>query len=206
MVTGWMKAVARVGKRVFDYLWEKLFNKIRSPLPAAEGGTGWITSLQFLLYGLIALVAAGLAVMALRLWRRRPRGEEVPACAVPAAPDLRDENVLADQMPEESWLELGRELMERGELRLAVRAFYLATLAHLGQRELIRIARFKSNREYALELRRRARGEPEVHDAFAEMIQLFDRVWYGWHEVSTSELNDYQAHYHALTARGGALV
>ena len=71
------------------------------------------------------------------------------------APDIADENVRADQLPEDGWTKLARELLERGEFRLAMRAFYLASLSHLAARNLISIARFKSNRDYERELRRR---------------------------------------------------
>ena len=76
-----------------------------------------------------------------------------------AVPDLNEESVTADQLPEDGWLQLARELMERGELRLALRASYLAGLAHLGHRELIHLARHKSNRDYDRELHRRARAQ-----------------------------------------------
>ena len=44
----------------------------------------------------------------------------------------------ADQLPEDELAPAARELMQSGELRLALRAAFLASLAHLGQRELIR--------------------------------------------------------------------
>jgi len=51
--------------------------------------------------------------------------------AIFPVPDLADENIRADQLPEDGWTKLARELLERGEFRLAMRAFYLASLAHL---------------------------------------------------------------------------
>jgi hypothetical protein len=53
------------------------------------------------------------------------------------------------------WTRLGREFRQRGELRLALRAFYLASLSHLAAKGLVTVARFKSNRDYERELRRR---------------------------------------------------
>jgi len=84
-------------------------------------------------------------------------------------------------------------------LRLALRAFYLAGLAHLGYRELIRIARFKSNREYEFELGRRARNREELLEAFAQSVKLFDRVWYGKHDVSPGDLRSFQAALERIT-------
>jgi hypothetical protein len=201
MVGDWVQTIVRFGRKIFEWLQEKLFNKLRSPLPAVGAGTGWVTSLHLLLYCLIALIVAVLAVMALRMWRRRAsRTEEVLATAIPAAPDLTDENLLADQLPEEGWLKLGRELMDRGELRLALRALYLAGLAHLGQRDLIGIARFKSNRDYELELHRRAQTRPDLVNAFSQAVCLFDRVWYGRHEITPADLNGFQTTVERITA------
>ena len=115
-------------------------------------------------------------------------------------PDLADETVTASQLPENEWLKLARDLMGKGELRLALRALYLASLAHLAQRELIRIARFKSNRDYEQELRRRARALPELQAAFTDNTSLFDRAWYGLHDVTQEVLQRFQANLERIKA------
>ena len=117
-----------------------------------------------------------------------------------SVPDIADENVIASQLPEDDWLRLARELMGRGELRLALRALYLAGLAHLAQREMIRVAKFKSNRDYEQELRRRARALPELQAAFAENVGIFDRVWYGLHEVTQEALQRFQINLEKIKA------
>ena len=99
-------------------------------------------------------------------------------------PDIQDENVGADQLPGDGWMKLARELLERGELRLALRAFYLASLAHLAARNLISIARFKSNREYERELRRRGHSFPDLLAVFGDNLASFERIWYGLHEAN----------------------
>ena len=101
--------------------------------------------------------------------------------------------LLADQLPEEGWLGLAREMMARGDLRLALRAFYLAGLANLASRGLIAIAVFKSNREYEAELRRRARVQPVTQTAFSQNVAAFDRAWYGLHEVTQEALQEFQS-------------
>jgi hypothetical protein len=111
--------------------------------------------------------------------------------AIQPAPDLADENVGADQLPEDSWINLGRELVGRGELRLALRAFYLASLAHLASRNLISLARFKSNRDYERELGRRAHAFPQLLGLFGENVTVFDRVWYGMHEINPELVNQF---------------
>jgi len=147
---------------------------------------------QALPYLLLLLAAGILTAILLRVWNRTTK--QVPvAAAVVAAPDIADENVAADQLPEDGWTTLGRELLERGEYRLAIRAFYLATLAHLAQRNLIGIARFKSNREYEIELRRRAHAIPGMLVLFGENLFIFERIWYGMHDVNRELVHDFAA-------------
>jgi hypothetical protein len=80
---------------------------------------------------------------------------------------------------------------------------YHASLAHLGRRELVVIARFKSNRDYELELRRRARAWPDLQGAFAENVRSFDRAWYGLHEVNAEALQQFEANVRCIRAAGG---
>jgi hypothetical protein len=109
------------------------------------------------------------------------------------APDLTDENVGADQLPEDGWTRLARELLERGEFRLALRAFYLASLAHLAGRNLITLARFKSNREYQNELQRRSHALAELLPPFTENLGSFERIWYGTHPASLESVTHFAA-------------
>jgi hypothetical protein len=118
------------------------------------------------------------------MWRQKALEPEVVAQPLPPAPDLQDENVGADQLPEDGWLQMARQLLEAGDLRLALRAYYLASLADLAQRNLIAIARYKSNRDYERELARRAHAFPVLLETFHDNVGTFDRVWYGLHEVT----------------------
>jgi hypothetical protein len=116
---------------------------------------------------------------------------EIQAQAIPPAPDLHDENIGANQLPEDGWIALARELLEKGDLRLALRAYYLASLAQLADRNLISIARYKSNRDYERELVRRAHALPQLTGLFSENVSTFDRVWYGLHEVTRDLLDGF---------------
>jgi len=173
-----------------DFL-RKLF--YRKSTPGGGGsGSGWMVTQQILLFVLVAAVATALVLFLMRhLKRRKNAPGPIAADAVPTVPDLSDENVGADQMPEDGWTRLGRELFERGEYRLALRAFYLASLAHLAARNLIRIARHKSNRDYAIELQRRAHALPELLPLFGENLSVFERIWYGMHEVNPQLVTEF---------------
>ena len=174
-------------KSVFDWI-DRMISRLIPRRPALGGGASsidWGAAIKHLLILLIIVVICGLLVMLFRVWQKnhRPRTMAVGE-AVPIVPDLADENTGAEQLPEDGWIKVGRDLLERGEFRLALRAFYFASLAHLAARGLITVAKFKSNREYERELRRRGHSLPELLVTFGDNVLVFDRTWYGLHEVN----------------------
>jgi hypothetical protein len=185
-----VKAGKMIGKWMhgaLDWLGEKLRKLFGDRSGSSGGGSSgydWITVVVLLFYVLIAAAVAALAIFLFRVWRGRKRFVPAVAEAILPAPDITDENVGADQLPEDGWTRMARELLERGEFRLAMRAFYLASLAHLAGRNLISVARFKSNRDYERELRRRAHAFPNLLPIFGNNLIDFERIWYGMHEVN----------------------
>lgn len=197
-VEGWLKALGRSVENLVKWLLGKFRWKGSQP----GYGTDWVSAVQGLFFILIIGLIGALAVLLFRMWQRRRRRplEELTAQAAGPTPDLADESVGADQLPEDGWLKLGRELLERGELRLALRAFYLASLAHLAERNLITLAKFKSNLDYERELGRRGHAVPEVLNVFAQNVSMFDRVWYGLHEVNQEILQHFASNVERIKA------
>ncbi len=149
---------------------------------------------QWLTIGLVAI--AVLAVTWVVVKRMRDRPVLPPADAVVAAvsdePDVSDESVTADALPEDDWLAMARRLEEEGKPRLALRALFLSDLAHLARRDFLRLAKHKSNRDYLRELTRRSLSEPRRIDAMEQNTRLFERCWYGRHEASASVLAEFR--------------
>jgi hypothetical protein len=164
-----------------------------------RGQIDWLHAARWTLFALIGVLLGALGVLLWR-WRKGRRIEVATALPVAAVPDLSKEDVTADQLPEDGWLSLARELVERGELRLALRAFYLAGLAHLGHRELINIARYKSNLDYDRELHRRARGNGDLLAAFEANLLAFERAWYGEHAVTPATLGGFSENLERIRA------
>jgi hypothetical protein len=154
----------------------------------------------------LVVVILGLLVwLAISLYRRH-QGREKEADdegEKAAVIDLASEDIVATQLHEDEWLRLAREQIEKGEERLAIRALFLATLAHLGERGLLKIARFKSNRDYRGELLLRARSLGELRRAFDENTGLFERSWYGMHRLAEGALDFYLKN-HALIGEESA--
>ena len=190
----WLRSIAQ---SVRDFL-DKLFRN-RTP---ARPSSRFSLSTQGLIYPLIGLLLAIVGVLVWLLWRTRSRTTDAELNATPAAavPDLAREDVTGDELPVDGWMKLALELLERGELRLAMRAFYLSSLAHLAARNLVSIARFKSNRDYERELRRRSHALPELTQTFSENVSVFDRVWYGLHEINADLLQHFRSNVERIRA------
>jgi len=197
-------AIAKFFKRLRDMVRDTLramadwFEKIFRGTPAHKSvplgsfGAGLGGLAHGLLYVLIALAVVALVYLVYRVVRNRHRQNEVvEALPIQMVPDLADENLSAAQLPEDEWTRLARELLAKGELRLALRAFYLSSLACLAGRQLITLAKFKSNRDYEQELVRRGHALAELPGLFRENVLTFDRVWYGLHVVDVAAVSQF---------------
>jgi hypothetical protein len=94
--------------------------------------------------------------------------------------------------------------MDKGELRLALRALYLATLSLLAHHQLVRLAAAKSNRDYLVELTRRLRGKPEAVQLFRDNIRLFEASWYGTHAVDSNIIETMLANHQQVRGHAAA--
>lgn len=181
---GVKRAVGWFG-RTLDRIGEAFGRWLRRNAPDGAGAGGGLDGGDLRLFGWITLgLIPALAVLyALRRWLARRRNPAAAATAAAAgdAPDLEDESVLATHLPEEDWLALAGRMRDAGDLRKALRAVFLATLACLARLEWITVSRAKSNLEYSRELGRRARA---ASPAFDEGVRLFERSWYGPHPAT----------------------
>jgi len=198
LFSGFLNAISKaiedtvrwVGDLLREFL-EWLFDrKKRSP---SDPSASWITPQLGLLFAVLAATACLMAIVILRMIQARRKSETVTSTALAALPDLTDENTGAGELPDDEWTRLGRSLWERGDLRLALRAFYLASLSQLAARGMITLVRSKSNRDYEREIRRRAHALPEIAAVFGENVRTFDRVWYGLHEANAEVLERFLA-------------
>ncbi len=198
-VVAWIIDYVGKGLKILISWINKLIDWLIAMLPTGERSgaspdANWVSTVRI---GVIALLIGLLCALVFILWRswvrRQATRSEMIAAAVESKPDLEDENTTADDLPANHWLDLARQLAERGSLRLAFRAFYLATLADLADHELITIEKFKSNRDYEMELHRRAHQKEGLLPAFSNSRKIFERVWYGMYKIGRPDLDRFAA-------------
>jgi hypothetical protein len=199
MLRKWVRAVADWINEIL----KKLFGNRHYKSYDNSSGDGWIMGVHLLLWCLVAVVVCALAIFLYHVLMNRQKSRSaVVTEAILPLPDIADENVGADHLPEEGWTKLARELLARSEFRLAMRAFYLASLSHLATRNLISIARFKSNRDYERELSRRGHSFPELLSIFGQNISAFEAVWYGMHDVNSDSVSQFALNVERIKAGG----
>lgn len=199
-IKNWFKTLGKWFNNIKKW-YKKIFPDQPIERPVSGGSGGGLAGVQLLLYILLAIVACVAAILIWRVWRARRKMHaplEAASDANAAKPDLNDENVDASQLPADNWLTLAHEMIERGEFRLALRAFYLAGLAFLGEQHLVALAKYKSDREYERELRRRAHAFPALLPVFTENMLAYQRSWYGMREVERPALDRAIANYEQL--------
>ena len=91
--------------------------------------------------------------------------------------------------------------MAGGDLRMAVRALYLASLSYLARHGLVTVQAAKTNRQYESELRRRTRDKIDVAQLFCENARVFERAWYGDHPPSIQIVESFLDNLQRMRAR-----
>lgn len=141
---------------------------------------------QLAILGLAALTVIGIAWFAVRLLFR--------AAVDTAADEPETEMPEAPPQPAEMAAE-AKARIATGDHRAAIRALYLALLGKLHQQGAIVYDRHRTNREYL----RGMRASPHRKAAFEELVEVFDRKWYGKEPCSRDEV----AAFEEATVRAG---
>ena len=139
------------------------------------GGIGkfWGNVLQVLLI-LLAICGIGYGIYRMM---QQPRNRLIARDGV----EITEANL--DQYLHETDLDrFLRDALSKGNYALAVRLYYLQIIKDLSERQAIRWAREKTNRDYLREMRPHL-----LHDSFRGVTRAFERVWYGNQSLTADE-------------------
>lgn len=175
-------------KALLDW-YQKMFggNEGKPDVPSPGGVAAGMRFLTIFLTASLLLITA---FVVYRAFSQRVRPMVTVESRATAAVDISSDTASADQLPEEDWMRMGREMLAAGDLRLGVRALYLGALANLARRELISLTRSKTNRDYQRELERRGRATPHVLPAFVQSVGIYERTWYGRHPADGTTVQE----------------
>ena len=110
--------------------------------------------------------------------------------------------VLGERLqPEQTATDLLAEaeaLARNGDLRAAIRKGYIALLVELGDRNLISLAQYKTNRDYL----RSVTNVPQLHSPLKRLTESFERHWYGVAQATPNDWQDFRARYREALQTG----
>jgi len=177
-LTNWAgRHVEDIFRRVGDWF-ERIFGFL---VPESETGRAGVHLGRWLLYTLgIIVVLLLLYLLARLLLSLRGRG---------TAPSQFDEDEEIVELPRpDELLARASGFRSEGNYRAAMRFCYLALIAFLEDRGLVRYDRSKTNWEYAREL---GTGF-DRRDLFVSLTSSFDTAWYGMREVRETDLTEFR--------------
>ena len=160
------------------------------PKPISPGSASFISTIVVWFVTILALVIVTL-VLTLAI-KRVFRGGRRPKRKTKAKARI----VLGEQLePDQSAVDLLSEaeaLARRGELRAAIRRAYIALLVELGDRKIISLAQYKTNRDYLRAVR-------EIEPLYGNVKQLtdsFELHWYGLAQATETDWLAFRSGYH----------
>jgi hypothetical protein len=174
-------------KNALTRLLERLIKWIASWFPKAKpmtpGGVGIISRIA---QWVVIVLALGVLAFILKMFlprffrNRAPKKKRKEKARIVLGETLAPDQTARDLLSE------AEALARRGELRAAIRRAYIALLVELGDRKIISLAQYKTNRDYLRAMR-------EIEPLYRNVKQLtdsFERHWYG---LAQADENDWLA-------------
>ena len=177
-------ALARLMKQFLEWF-RNLFPK---PKPLSPGSAGLLSKIAqvFVIVLALAVLAYVVKLFLPRLLRnRRPKKKTKQQARIVLGEKLEPDQSATDLLSE------AEALARRGELRAAIRKAYIALLVELGDRKIISLAQYKTNRDYLRAVR-------EVQPLYGDVKQLtdsFEQHWYGLAHATESDWLAFRAGY-----------
>ncbi|HPG30810.1 MAG TPA: hypothetical protein PKY81_05935 [bacterium] len=152
----------------------------------------WIKSVKFIMLAISVFFGLLIFTLTLKILRSNKKKKNEVSAADTSFDNISfSGNITADKLPSAEWLELARKYLDSGDLKLAMRAFFLAVLSSLNSKGLIVLRTYKTNFDYNRELKEKGNSFQNLFLAFSEASAYFDRIWYGDFEIADDKFNDY---------------
>jgi Domain of unknown function (DUF4129) len=183
-------ALERLLERVVRWI-AKLFPRIK---PLQPGGSPWISKIAQIL-----VVGICLAAVAFLIWRYGPRfmqgrrkKKKKREARIILGERLEPDQTSADLLAQAD------ALARSGDLRSAIRKAYIALLCELGDRKLISIAQYKTNRDYLYSVR----DKGSLYSSMRKLTASFELHWYGLVPAGETDWNDFRNDYQKTLRTG----
>jgi Domain of unknown function (DUF4129) len=181
---GETSALGRLLKQIVKWL-ESLFPE---PRPGNERRAMTISRVsQILVVALaLAVIAYAIRLAAPHLFRKRaPKKKKKVGARIVLGERLEPDQSGADLLAE------AEALARAGDVRGAIRKGYIALLVELGDRKVISLAHYKTNRDYL----RSVREIEKLHGNMQKLTSSFEEHWYGLAQAHENDWTAFRAFY-----------
>jgi hypothetical protein len=138
-------------------------------------------------YGRVPLIAAAVIVFLLSLFFITRNLSRTLVREADLANGNSNEDIL---LTSQGAMQKAQSLSNQGDYRNAVRYLYLSSLLILDEHGVLRYDRSRTNREYL----RSVSSKPGLAKPLSDVIDVFDRVWYGFDSVDDETYQSYVKH------------
>jgi hypothetical protein len=164
------------------------------PKPLQPGNLRWLSGLAQ-----IIVVAVCLGVIALLIWRYGPRlmsgrrkKKKKREARIVLGERLEPDQTAADLLAQ------AEGLAREGNLRAAIRKAYIALLCELGDRKIISLAQYKTNRDYL----NAVRDKGSLYPSMRQLTNMFELHWYGFVPAGEADWNEFRNGYQRIFREG----
>jgi hypothetical protein len=180
--------------KLLDRFLKWLASWLPKPKPMAPGGANVISLIA---QWVVILLALGVLGLVLKMFLPRLlRGGRTKKKSKDKARIVLGERLEPDQSAFDLLAE-AEALARRGELRAAIRRAYIALLVELGDRKIISLAQYKTNRDY---LRAMREIEP-LYRNVKVLTDSFEHHWYGLAQANETDWLQFRSAYNQALLR-----
>lgn len=180
--------------RLLDDFLKWLQSWFPKPPPVSAGSANIFSGIAQVLVVVLAL--AVLAFVLKLLLPRLMRGRKAKKKEKAKARIVLGERLEPDQSARDLLSE-AEALARRGEVRAAIRKAYIALLVELGDRKIISLAQYKTNRDYL----RSVRTAGPLYGDVKELTDSFERHWYGLAQATETDWLAFRSAYKQALSR-----
>ena len=183
-------AVTRLVQRFLKWL-QDWFPKPKQVSPGRAGVFSKIAQVVVVVLAVAVLIFVLKLFLPRLLSARRPKKKSKEKARIVLGERLEPDQSARDLLTE------AETLARRGELRAAIRKAYIALLVEMGDRKIISLAQYKTNRDYLRAVR-------EIEPLYVNVKQLtdsFELHWYGLASASESDWLAFRSGYERALLR-----
>ena len=182
----------------FEQLLQRIIRWIAGLFPRSKrlqsGSSPWLGTIAQIL-----VVAVCVAAIAYLIWRfgprfmqNRPKKKGKREARIILGERLEPDQTAADLLAQAD------ALARAGDLRSAIRKAYIALLCELGDRKLISIAQYKTNRDYLYSVR----DKGSLYSSMRKLTTSFELHWYGLVPAGENDWHDFRSVYQKTLRTG----